>query len=197
MSLADATPSCQTEKKIGPAHTFSAVPADFLFHQRPIKPQTVSCEIVLRLFSFSHNFCAASQLRRRTVAFARAMQEAQLSQKGRIHNVGSPQSHPPAQREARGSLGASSIERTLEEKPAARLFGPVWGFLLRRSRSFLKHLVRSSSGAGRQQRKHFAVGESRQALSAAGVPAGFGGLMRNTTQHRETEYFRLFLRCSF
>ena len=62
----------------------------------------------------------------------------------------------------------------------------------RRSRSVPRHLVRASSGAGRTQRKHFAVGESRQALSAAGVPAGSGEPMRNTTQHRETEYFSLF-----
>ena len=67
----------------------------------------------------------------------------------------------------------------------------------RRNRSLPRHLVRASSGAGRTQRKHFAVGESRQALSAAGVPAGSGGPMRNTTQHGETEYFALFLRCSF
>ena len=66
----------------------------------------------------------------------------------------------------------------------------------RRNRSLPQQLVRASSGAGRTQRKHFAVGESRQALSAAGVPAGFGKLMRNTTQRRETEYFLIFLRCS-
>jgi len=60
----------------------------------------------------------------------------------------------------------------------------------RRSRSVPRHLVRASSGAGRKQREHFAVVESRQALSAAGVPAGSGGSMRNITQHGKTEYFR-------
>ena len=60
----------------------------------------------------------------------------------------------------------------------------------RRSRSVPRHLVRASSGAGRTQREHLAVGESRQALSAAGVPAGFGGSMRNTTQHGKLNIFR-------
>ena len=60
----------------------------------------------------------------------------------------------------------------------------------RRSRSVPRQLVRASSGAGCTQRKQFAVRESRQALSAAGVPAGSGGLTRNTTQHGKTEYFR-------
>jgi len=104
--------------------------------------------------------------------------------------------HPRSER--RGDYWVPFRWNTLSKKNFWQGFSDRHGdFTSRRNRSLLRHLVSASSGADRTQRKHFAVGESRQALSAAGVPAGLGGSMRRITQHGETEYFRLLFRCSF
>ena len=97
--------------------------------------------------------------------------------------------HPRSER--RGVHWVQFRWNTLSKKSPRQGFSGRFGDSpSRRNRSTPRHLVRASFGAGRKQRKHFAVGESRQALSAAGLPAGSGGLMRNTTQHGKTEYFR-------
>jgi len=80
--------------------------------------------------------------------------------------------HPPAQREARGPLGTVPHEHALEEKPVARLFGPVLGFHLQAKPVFSQALGPRIVWSGPHTAQAFAVGESRQALSAAGVPAG-------------------------
>jgi len=117
--------------------------------------------------------------------------------KGKFHNVNLSQSHPPAQREARGLSGAVLFEHSLEETPLARFFGPVWGFHLQAKPVTPKATGPRIVWSGPNTAQAFAVGESRQALSAAGVPAGIYKPMRKITQHGETEYFRLFFRSSF
>ena len=151
----------------------------------------------MRLFSFIHDFRAASQKGRRTVAFARAMQEGQPHFERKDLTMLRNRNHTYPRGERRGVyLVPVHLNALSKRSPRHGFSGRFGDSSSRRNWSVLGHLVRASSGAGQTQRKHYAVGESRQALSAAGVPAGLGGSMRNTTQHHETEYFRYFLRCS-
>jgi len=156
----------------------------FSFHQRPIKPQNGFMWNCLAAFLFIYDFRAASKPRRPTVAFARATQEAKFTlRKEGPNNVGSPQSHPPTQREAREPLGTVPLEHALEEKPVARLFGPVWGFPLQ-----AKPVALVAPGP----RIVWSGPHTAQAFCGRGIPAGAvrsgraRGLRRAYAEHYST-----------
>ena len=178
--------------RISAQHTYPAASLPiFSVHQRPIKPQTVSCEIDLRLFSFIYDFRAALEP---GTAYCRLCQSdagrtIPTRKEGPTMSVHRNHTHPRSERH--GVYWVPVLLNALSKRSPRHGFSGRFGdSSSRRSRSVPRQLVRASSGAGRTQRKHFAVGESRQELSAAGVPAGLGGSMRNATQHGETEYFR-------
>ena len=156
--------SRQTEN-FGPTHLPRSLPADFLFSPPPNKAaKRFHVKLLCGFFYLYTTSVLPPDRGRRTVACARAMQEAKFTtRKEGSNNVGLPQSHPPAQREARGLLGARSLERTLEEKPVARLFGPVWGFLLQ-----AKPVSPLASGP----RIVWSGSHTARAFCGRGIPAG-------------------------
>ena len=152
----------------------------------------------MRLFSFLHDFRAAPEFRDGVPSLLPERcrkKNFDHERKDLTMSVHRNHTHPHSER--RGGYWVPVLLNALSKRSPWQGFSGRFGdSSSRRSRSTPMHLVRASSGAGRTQRKHFAVGESRQALSAAGVPAGLGGSMRRLTQHHETEYFRYFFRCS-
>jgi len=100
--------------------------------------------------------------------------------------------------ERRGNLWVQFRRNALSKRSPWHGFSGRFGdSSARRSRSVPGQLVRASSGAGRTQRKHFAVGESWQALSATGVPAGLGGPRTDLVGASVTQNAYKLLRCAF